>query len=133
MNVTDKQRKSYGNAGEDYVADHLIKQGYSIVKRNYHSRYGEVDIIAADGKYIIFVEVKTRHENPMYRPALAVTKAKQNKIIKTAVVYMTQSKCKLQPRFDVAEVLLQYDSQQVTEMNYFAAAFIQGGSDYAAF
>lgn len=132
MSITDKERKQFGAIGEEYVARHLKDKGYTIVERNYHSRYGEIDIIACDGKYIVFVEVKTRHQNPMYPPAMAVTPAKQKKIIKTAVTYVIKTGNKLQPRFDVAEVILKKDSNNILNFNYYASAFIQEGS-YAPF
>ena len=49
-----------GRAGEDYTADLLAAEGFRIVSRNFHSRFGEIDIIAENGQYIIFVAVKTR-------------------------------------------------------------------------
>ena len=49
-----------GAFGEEWVAWYLQKKGWEILERNYHSRYGEIDMIAVDGPYIVFVEVKTR-------------------------------------------------------------------------
>ena len=48
-----------GAFGEEWVAWYLQKKGWEILERNYHSRYGEIDMIAVDGPYIVFVEVKT--------------------------------------------------------------------------
>ena len=58
--MTDK--KEIGNFGEDFTAKFLKKSGYKILERNYHSRYGEIDIIASKGAVLAFVEVKTRTE-----------------------------------------------------------------------
>ena len=49
-----------GKAGEDHIAAWLEKQGYEILARNFHSRYGEIDIIAKREPYIAFVEVKSQ-------------------------------------------------------------------------
>ena len=76
---------SSGKIGERYVVQMLLEQGYMFIDANYHSRFGEIDIIVADDKYIVFVEVKTRKENSLYAPVLAVTKQKQNKLMKTAM------------------------------------------------
>lgn len=68
-----------GRLGEDYAVSLLEQKGYQIIERNYHSRYGEIDIIAQNGKYIVFAEVKTRDENYQVSPLEAVTPGKQKK------------------------------------------------------
>ncbi|HCR44501.1 MAG TPA: YraN family protein [Ruminococcaceae bacterium] len=95
---------SSGALGEDYAAGFLKNKGYIIIERNYRSRFGEIDVIAADSKYIVFVEVKTRSPECMVSPFEAVTRAKQLKIIKTAACYLQKNPCRLQPRFDVMGV-----------------------------
>lgn len=98
-------RKESGRKAEQLVADVLRKKGYIIAKMNYHSRYGEIDIIAENQKYVCFVEVKMRGENAIFTPAEAVDRRKQQKIILTAKSFMAKSNIpELQPRFDVAEV-----------------------------
>ena len=94
-----------GILGERYAAEQLRKNGYRIVDANFRCRFGEIDIIAEKDGYIAFVEVKTRASNSFYSPAEAVTAAKQRKIITTANHYLLQSQSKLQPRFDVFEVV----------------------------
>ncbi len=93
-----------GEAGERKVASFLRKKGYSIVKRNYHCRYGEVDIIAESDELILFVEVKTRKQNSLISGAEAVDAFKQRRIMLTANDYIVKTECEKQPRFDVAEV-----------------------------
>lgn len=93
-----------GKIGEDFIANLLLEKGYTIVARNYHSRFGEIDIIVSDAKYIVFVEVKTRKENGMTEPFENVTKPKQGKIKKTAQIFLMHNNINLQPRFDVAAV-----------------------------
>ena len=93
-----------GKVGEDYAASLLEQQGWQLLERNYHSRYGEIDIIARDGQYIVFVEVKTRRSTGLDHPLASVTRAKQQKLIKTALLYLTEhpEAQQLDCRFDVA-------------------------------
>ncbi len=66
-------RPSAGAAGEVLAARILRDKGYTILAANVRSRFGEIDIIAADRQYIAFVEVKTRSEGALYAPREAVT------------------------------------------------------------
>lgn len=93
-----------GKAGENCVACWLEEKGYEILERNFHSRYGEIDIIAKRGTYIAFVEVKTRAPNSLVSPLEAITPAKQRKLTATAMEYLRQNPSKLQPRFDAVAV-----------------------------
>lgn len=95
-----------GKYGEQVAGDFLISKGYEIIQFNYHSRYGEIDIIVTDNKYIVFVEVKARSSSSIDVPSAFVTPSKQSKIIKTAIDYMTKYNKNLQPRFDVIEVFI---------------------------
>ncbi len=98
-------KASKGKNAELMVAGFLRKNGCIIAKMNYHSRYGEIDIIAEDEKNVIFVEVKMRSKGAIMSPAEAVDVHKQRKIILTAQDFLVKSNLSdLQPRFDVAEV-----------------------------
>lgn len=116
-----------GSFGETYVTALLEKQGFHILKRNYARRGGEIDIIAADEQYILFVEVKTRSSDFEVSPAEAVTPAKQRRIVSTALRYMQENPTELQPRFDVACVLLHPKTQEVKTLDYIENAFSGGG------
>ena len=107
--------KERGRQGEDIIAKLLENQGFEIVTQNYYSRYGEIDIIAKNGVYILFVEVKARNENGLGTPAQAVTKSKQRKIALTASKYLQENPIDLQPRFDVAEVFFSETGAVKTE------------------
>lgn len=117
-----------GKDGENIAAEYLKNKGYTIIDRNYYSRYGEIDIIAQHEKYIVFVEVKTRCENAMVTAFEAVDKIKQKKIIKTAMIYLEENKVDLQPRFDVIEVLTRRSSKIVKAVNQIENAFL--GDDF---
>ncbi len=122
-------KRKTGDSGERVVARYLKLRFYSIIARNFNCRWGELDIVAKRGKYICFVEVKTRGNNSMGRPADAVDKYKQSKIIKSAYYFLKQSgdyyHC--MPRFDVAEV---YIDDSKTKINYIVNAFEQNEENY---
>ena len=116
-----------GRTGEEFAVETLKKQGYNILAVNYHSRFGEVDIIASKNNDICFVEVKTRRQNSMVGGLEAVTKSKQKKIIATAVLYLQDNNCDLQPRFDVFSV--ETDRQK----NIFSYEHIENAFDSTAY
>lgn len=93
-----------GNAGESAVCRYLKHRGYTILDRNYKTRFGEIDIIAKKKNVIAIIEVKTRKENSMVSGLDAVGFRKQQKIIMAAKDYILKKHIDLQPRFDVAEV-----------------------------
>ena len=114
-----------GALGERFTAEQLQGQGYTILERNYHSRYGEIDIIAERSPYIVFVEVKTRRDSHLVSPLEAVTAAKQEKIRKTALCYLQEhpQAQSLQPRFDVSAVYTSGDGKTVLRSRYLPDAF----------
>ena len=93
--------RAEGMQGEAIVARYLREQGYTLAAHGYHSRFGEIDLIAWDGPVLCFVEVKTRTENGWGRPAEAVSAAKQRRILLAAQEYLQLVACEWQPRFDV--------------------------------
>ena len=94
-----------GRMGEDYAARWLLERGYRLVFRNYHSRYGEIDLIAQKDQVLAFVEVKTRNQDAIAAPCEWVTPAKRRRLIKTALLYLQENPSRLQPRFDVVEII----------------------------
>ena len=90
-----------GNLGEDEAVRILKKQGYIIIERNYTVRGGEIDIIARDGEYICFVEVKLRKSNNYGTPAEMITPYKKTRLIKAARLYALKKGLTATPqRFD---------------------------------
>ncbi len=115
-----------GRAAELIVAGFLRKNGCIIAKMNYHSRYGEIDIIAETQKTVMFVEVKRRKQGALVSPAESVDVHKQQKIILTAQDFLLKSRLdQLQPRFDVAEVFEEDlgDGQTKIRVHYIKNAF----------
>ena len=86
-----------GHIGEDKVASFLRKRGYSIIKRNYQCRFGEIDIIAETDKYIVFVEVKTRNNGAVVSGIEATDAYKQRRIMLTAQDFIRRSHTDLCP------------------------------------
>lgn len=113
-----------GRLGEEETARRLLGQGYTILSRNYRSPYGEIDLIAAKDTILAFVEVKTRSPGALGSPGAAVDARKQRRILKTALCFLEEHPSPLQPRFDVAEVLLaQKGSSRIAAYNYLEGAF----------
>jgi putative endonuclease len=106
---TRRDRIWMGNYGENVAGDFLRSKGCRILARNFKApRGGEVDIIARDGKLLLFVEVKTRHISARIRPLDAVDKAKQKLIERGANAWLKQLRTREVPwRFDVIEVWLE--------------------------
>lgn len=98
--------KDIGNLGESLAKDYLEEKGYKFLERNYSWGLGEIDLIMAYEKMIVFVEVKLRKNDFYGRPRDFVTPNKQIKIINTAENYMKSKGLEdFQPRFDVVEIL----------------------------
>ena len=98
------EKRELGSWGEQRAARYLRRKGYKIVEMNYSLRGGEIDIIAANAEFIVFAEVKLRKNADFAEAREFVTYAKQQRIISTALMYLTQNETNLQPRFDVIEV-----------------------------
>lgn len=96
--------KLSGAWGEALAAEYLRKKRYTIVAAGYHCRFGEVDLIAQDKKYLVFVEVKLRKSADFAKAMEYVDRRKQDRIRVTASMYLSQYPTKLQPRFDVIEI-----------------------------
>lgn len=93
-----------GAWGEALAAEYLRKKRYKIIAAGYRCRFGEIDLIVQDRKFLVFVEVKLR-KNAKFAQALEyVDRRKQDRIRTTASMYLAQNPTELQPRFDVIEI-----------------------------
>ncbi|MBQ7654389.1 MAG: YraN family protein [Clostridia bacterium] len=97
-------KKAVGKKGENSAARYLKMKGYTVVEQNFSCRFGEIDIIAENEDYIVFVEVKARNKNSIAAPREFVGSRKQSRIIVTAQMYLSLHPSGKQPRFDVIEV-----------------------------
>lgn len=117
-NNRDFKIRQRGKLGERYVCEYLKKHGYTIVKTNYSSRFGEVDIIAENDKFIVFTEVKTTTRNSFTTGLERITKSKIRKFIKTSVIYLTANHIAKQPRMDCAEVIVNEKDNSLIDILY---------------
>ena len=117
-------RGTRGAWGEDYAAAYLRRHGYRILARNYSCRFGEIDIIASDRHYVVFVEVKLRASDRFVRAGAYVTPAKQARIRTAASLWLAEHETPLQPRFDVIEIYAPYGERTLfPKINHLQDAF----------
>lgn len=113
---------SLGERGEEVAVAYLRGQGFRIVERNFRCKAGEVDIIARDGKTLVFVEVKTRRNLAYGPPQLAVTPFKQRQISKATLAWMARNGYEGSgARFDVVAIILR--DYEVPEIDHIRNAF----------
>lgn len=105
--IAEKNRRRLGAKVEQAVKEYLIGQGFEILEMNYRCQQGEIDIIAKEGSYIVFIEVKYRNTTKYGMPQEAVGTAKQKRICKAARYYLYSHNLgeMIPVRFDVAGVL----------------------------
>lgn len=133
MNQPKTQKSAVGMAGEQIAVQFLEDHGYTVIERNWRHSRQEIDIIARDAQFLLFVEVKTRScttpDSLTYgRPAHAVDRAKQHNITLAARSYLRQCGARgLQPRIDVIEVYLRASGMgalpTVLKVNHIRNAF----------
>ena len=80
-------KKDLGEQGEDLALNYLQQKGYQLITRNFHSRFGEIDLIMQEKDDIVFVEVKTRTNRTFGTPLQSITPAKIQSLIKTVQYY----------------------------------------------
>ncbi|MCZ7530667.1 MAG: YraN family protein [Acidimicrobiia bacterium] len=100
------RRHALGAAGERLVADRYVARGFEIIDRNWRCRDGELDLVARNGRTIVFCEVKTRTSTAFGAPAEAVTREKQRRLRRLAGRWLEETGTHgADVRFDVASVL----------------------------
>lgn len=103
-----------GNEGENTAQNFLIRQGYSILERNFRSRFGELDIIAREKNQIVFVEVKTRSSSLYGHGVEAIGAKKLRGLIATAHMYLSSHRLSnFSYRFDAIEVGIQTNQEPI--------------------
>ena len=96
--------KLSGAWGEALAAEYLRKKKYILVAAGYQSRFGEIDLIVKNKRFLVFVEVKTRKNAEFAQAREFVDRRKRDKLRVTASIYLSQNPTDLQPRFDVIEI-----------------------------
>ena len=99
--ATSKLRGAWGEA---LAAEFLRKKRYKLVATGYHCRFGEIDLIVQNKRFLVFVEVKLRKSDQFAKAYEYVDTRKQNRIRTTASVYLSEHPTELQPRFDIIEI-----------------------------
>ena len=112
-------RPTLGRVGEDIAERHLAKLGLSIVARNYRCTYGEIDLVALDGDELVFVEVRTRASRDFGSPEESITPAKQARMVRCALSYLS-AKPPSSWRIDV--VAIEFERGKVTRIDHYKNA-----------
>lgn len=100
-------KRQLGGQKEELAAAYLQDRGYEILERNYYCAAGEIDLIAKDGRYLVFIEVKYRKDGRFGLPEEAVTPGKCRTIYRAAQYYMKERHTggNRPCRFDVVAIL----------------------------
>ena len=110
-------KRLIGQRGEDAAIAYLQQHNYTILDRNFNSHFGEIDVVAWDGEYVVFIEVKARSDTSFGLPREAVDWRKQQRIVKCAEYWLYRKRRVGAPvRFDVVEIL-------AGEINHIVDAF----------
>ena len=114
-------RQNRGSLGEQIAVEHLEARGYAIVERNYRTRFGELDIVAADETAVVFCEVKTRVANGLSGPAGpldAIGGQKRLRIRRMAAQWLAESGAERPRRpdlrFDAIGIVITPDARLVS-------------------
>jgi putative endonuclease len=121
-------RQRTGRRAEELVAHRLAAGGWEILERNARTRYGELDIVARDGRALVFVEVKAGRRDSAFgpeRPILAVDRRKQRRVRRLATAWISERRRPLaydEIRFDAVGVTFDRDGSLV-DVEHIRAAF----------
>ncbi|HVN66984.1 MAG TPA: YraN family protein [Candidatus Sulfotelmatobacter sp.] len=111
------QSYELGCQGEEIAEKYLLDKGYKVLERNYRSQQGEIDLIAQEGEFLVFVEVKNYSFRSYGTPQGAVRKNKKGSIIHAAETYLYRKKIKdTYCRFDVVTIYRRLDGSRAIEL-----------------
>lgn len=122
MTSRKKNNKEVGRLGEDIAVRFLEEKGFTILDRNYNFEHAELDIVAYQGRFIVFVEVKTRSSKNYGEPEEAIDENKRKQLLHVAEAWIFERKMEGAPaRFDVISVL--YPDSPKEEIRHYEEAF----------
>lgn len=122
--MSGQRSRLLGQWGEAQAAEFLRQKGFRITAARWSCRFGEVDLIAEDGRFLCFVEVKLRKSGSFGTPGEFVDRRKQEKLRTAALLYLSEHPTSLQPRFDVIEIYApQGQNTQTPELYHWENAF----------
>jgi putative endonuclease len=114
------EHNELGRQGEEIAAAYLLKQGYVILDVNWRAGRNEIDLIARDKDFLVIVEVKSRQNNSFTEPEEAVTKEKQQALIRAANAYIFRKNISLETRFDIISII---HNKEETRIHHLKDAF----------
>jgi putative endonuclease len=107
MTKAPNNRKEFGTWGEELAYQYLIENGVSIIDRNVHTPYGEIDLVGELDGLILFVEVKTRRNDSFGFPEESINKKKAEHMVNSAMAYIQKRSKPIQSwRIDVVAILI---------------------------
>lgn len=121
--IENNNNSKLGKLGEQIAMQYLIQNGYTVLKTNWRFKQKEIDIIAQNDRYIIFVEVKTRFGTATQHPLEAVTKSKQKFLISAANEYIRVNNIPKDVRFDIIGIVKSYNTHTIEHIQ---DAFLPG-------
>lgn len=122
--MSGQRSRLLGQWGEAQAAEFLRQKGFRITAARWSCRFGEVDLVAEDGDFLCFVEVKLRKNGSFGTPGEFVDRRKQEKLRTAALLYLSEHPTALQPRFDVIEIYApQGQNTQTPELYHWENAF----------
>jgi len=114
--------KQIGSKGEKLAREFLLANNYQIIKTNFHSPYGEIDIIAIDKDTLVFIEVKTRSSN-LDSALNSISKSKRKKISRTASLFLSKNSS-LEDMFTRFDVIVILKNKNNTSLKHIKEAFV---------
>lgn len=118
------QNVSKGKVAETIAFDFLVAKGYQIVELNWRFKRAEIDIIAKDEEFLVFVEVKSRSKSDFGQPELGVTQKKKSMLVAGATSYMDYIDYDKDFRFDIISIIL--ESEKMLSLDHYEDAFFPG-------
>lgn len=117
-----KTNRSLGVAGEKIAYDYLMQKKYLIVQKNFHTRYGEIDLIVTRQNYLYFVEVKRRLSHTYGEALLSISETKKKRLRKTAQYFLSHH-IEFQKYIPFYSALLIDEKEQTTHIEFIENAF----------
>ena len=109
-----RERLDLGKLGEKLALKKIKSLGYKYITKNYRCPLGEIDLIARDGDYLVFIEIKTRKGGSIFYAKEAVDQRKKRQISKVALAYMKANDClDTKARFDVIAINIKGDKKEI--------------------
>ena len=124
MSKKSGYRKSLGSWGEEYAINWLAAKGYQLIEKNYHSRYGEIDLIMKADGYLVAIEVKTRKSDAYGIAEFSITKKKYLAIQKTMQVFF-ESRLELDGQWQLDVVVIEATNSKEPEVLHYENVYLE--------